>query len=63
MSDLYSRDNLTTAEATPGLLHEVAVSFLKDYTTTTTQARIFCSSFRITLKTQNIKSIYNERGG
>ena len=26
MSDLYSRDNLTTAEATPGLLHEVAAS-------------------------------------
>ena len=32
MSDLYSRDNLTTAEATPGLLHEVAASFLKDTT-------------------------------
>ena len=32
MSDLYSRDNLTTAVATPGLLHEVAASFLKDTT-------------------------------
>ena len=27
-----SLDNLTTAEATPGLLHEVAASFLKDTT-------------------------------
>ena len=30
MSDLYSRDNLTTGEAMPGLLYEVAASFLKD---------------------------------
>jgi len=30
ISDLYSRDNLTTAKATPGfLLHEVAASLFK----------------------------------
>ena len=37
MSDLYSRDNLTTTEVTPGLLHEVAASLLRN---TTKKARV-----------------------
>ena len=32
MSNLYSRDNLTTTEVTPGLLHEVAASLLRNTT-------------------------------
>ena len=32
MSDLYSRENLTTTEVTPGLLREVAASLLRNTT-------------------------------